>query len=155
MTTRSSLFRDHGAILLAGCVLLLVGIVLQPTAGALQDDPIPPGPVTLPAGATHQNSAIGTTMAGNGMIVATAIDMTGSNVLYVIDTNTRQLAVYQANGGSDSTQSIRLVGARKIDLDLQLVSYNDKSKPEVQYRALEKQFDDVPTGTSGSGKKKP
>jgi hypothetical protein len=155
MTTRTSPLRDHGAILLAGCLLLLVGIVLQPTAGALQDDPFPQNPVPLPPGATHQNSAIGTVMAGNGMIAATAIDMTGSNVLYVLDTNTRQLAVYQANGGSDSTQSIRLVGARKIDLDLQLVGFNDKSKAEVQYGALEKQFDDVPATPGAANKKKP
>ena len=144
MTTRPSLLRDHGGILLAGSLLLLLGIVLQPRAGALQDDPIPQTPAPLPPGATHQVSGIGTAMSGNGMIAATAIDMTGSNVLYVLDTNARQLAVYQANGGSDSMQSLKLIGARKIDLDLQLQSFNDKSKKDVQYPELEKQFQTLP-----------
>jgi hypothetical protein len=151
MTTRPSLFRDHGGILLAGSLLLLVGIVLQPSAGALQDDPPPQtSPPPLPPGATHQVSGIGTAMSGNGMIAATAIDMTGSNVLYVLDTNSRQLAVYQANGGSDTMQSLKLIGARRIDLDLQLQSFNDKSKKDVQYAELEKQFQTIPVAPAPS-----
>jgi len=148
MTTRPSLLRDHGGILLAGSLLLLIGLVLQPRAGAVQDDPVPQTPQPLPPGATHQVSGIGTAMSGNGMIAATAIDMTGSNVLYVLDTNSRQLAVYQANGGSDTMQSLKLIGARKIDLDLQLESFNDKSKEEVKYPALEKRFQALPVGPS-------
>jgi hypothetical protein len=136
-----NLLKDHGAILLAGCLLLLAGVVLQPSAGALQDEnntgtpaQIPP----LPPGATNRIPAIATAMAGNGMIAVTGIDLTGSSVLYLVDTNAKQLAVYQASGGSDSMQGVKLVGARKIDLDLQLEGLNDKS--QYSYEDLEKRF---------------
>jgi hypothetical protein len=46
--------------------------------------------------------------------------------------------VYQANGGSESTQGLKLVGARRIDLDLQLYGFNDQS--EYSYEELQKRF---------------
>ena len=72
------------------------------------------------------------------MIAVTGTDLTGSSILYLIDTENRQLAIYQATGGSEATQGVRLVGARKIDLDLQLVGFNDKS--QYTYEELEKRF---------------
>ncbi|MEC8652069.1 MAG: hypothetical protein VXY92_05875, partial [Planctomycetota bacterium] len=63
----------------------------------------------------------------------------GTQVLYLIDTNTRQLAVYEARGGSEGNRRVVLVGARRIDLDLQLPSYNDRS--EYEYDDLKKLFD--------------
>ncbi len=60
----------------------------------------------------------------------------GTSVLYVIDSKRRQLAVYEAKGGTQSKLS--LIAARRIDLDLQLVGYNDESGDEVKYWALKK-----------------
>ena len=82
----------------------------------------------------------GTADSNGSMIAVTGIDLTGSSILYLIDTERRQLAIYQASGGTDSMQGIKLVGARKIDLDLQLEGYNDKS--EYSYEELEKKFAD-------------
>ena len=72
------------------------------------------------------------------MIAVTGIDITGASVLYIIDTINPHLAVYQASGGSGSSQGIKLVGARKIELDLMLDGLNDKS--EFKYKDLEEQF---------------
>ena len=49
------------------------------------------------------------------MIAVTGVDVTGSSILYLIDTESRHLAVYQAQGGASGTQQIKLVGARNID----------------------------------------
>ncbi len=152
---RTGSIHDHGAILLAGCLLLLAGIALQPTAGALQDEntgtTVPQVP-QLPAGATNRLPAIATAMSGNGMIAVTGIDLTGSSILYLVDTNAKQLAVYQASGGSESMQGIKLVGARKIDLDLQLEGLNDKS--QYSYEDLEQRFQEN-ARVLGGQKKKP
>ena len=59
-------------------------------------------------------------------------------MLFLIDTVNRQMAVYQAMGGSESTQGLKLVAARRIDLDLQLYGLNDKS--EYSYEELQKRF---------------
>ena len=89
----------------------------------------------------------------------------GTSVLYLIDTNNQQLAVYEARGGSAGQRRVVLVGARRIDLDLQLPSYNDRS--EYEYDDLKKLFDrrgkknpapttglsgDPSSGDPGSGK---
>ena len=80
----------------------------------------------------------GTADSNGSMIAVTGIDLTGSSILYLVDTESKQLAVYQASGGTDSTQSIKLVGARRIDLDLQLYGFNDKS--EFSFEDLERKF---------------
>ena len=74
-----------------------------------------------------------------GVRAVTGIDVTGSSILYVIDTQHRQLAVYQANSGSASTMGLRFVAGRNIDLDLQVWGYNDKS--EHSYRQMVEQFE--------------
>ena len=77
------------------------------------------------------------------MIAVTGTDVTGSSILYLVDTESKQLAIYQANGGGKSTQGVRLVGARRIDLDLQLLGFNDKTKDgdtDLPYSVLEAQF---------------
>jgi len=76
--------------------------------------------------------------SSDGMLAVTGSYGVGTSVLYVIDTATRQLAVYEARGGSRSTRRLTLVGARRIDLDLKLHGYNDES--EYPYAALEKMF---------------
>ena len=81
----------------------------------------------------------GATADSNGsMIAVTGTDMTGAMVLYVIDTESKHLAVYQASAGAKSSQGIKLVAARKIGLDLELDGYNDKS--EYKYKDLRDQF---------------
>ena len=83
-------------------------------------------------------SGFATADSNNRMIAVTGIDLTGASILYVIDTENPHVAVYQATGGSQSTQGIRLVGARRIDLDLALDGLNDKS--EYSYKDLEGKF---------------
>ena len=80
----------------------------------------------------------GQASSGNGMVAVTGSYGVGTSVLYLIDTETKQLAVYQASGGTKSLRGVELVGARRIDLDLQLEGYNDKS--EYSYAELDKQF---------------
>jgi hypothetical protein len=93
-----------------------------------------------PQSAFQTSGAYGTADSNDRMIAVTGVDLTGSSILYVIDTQARQLAVYQANGGGSATQNVKLVGARRIDLDLQLYGYKDES--EHSYEALEKKFVD-------------
>jgi hypothetical protein len=83
------------------------------------------------------------------MVAVTGIDLTGSSILYLVDTKNRQLAIYQATGGTSSMQGVKLVGARRIDLDLQLEGYNDKS--EYSFEELEKRFGQI----GGAGAPKP
>ncbi|WP_145064805.1 hypothetical protein [Engelhardtia mirabilis] len=92
------------------------------------------GTVSVP----YQMPAYATGDSNGAMIAVTGVDLTGSSVLYLVDTESKQLACYQATGGSSSTQGLKLIGARRIDLDLQLHGFRDKS--EYSYRDLEKQF---------------
>lgn len=100
--------------------------------GGNQGTQPPPPQVVQGLGAIANSDSNGT------MIAVTGTDLTGSCVLYLIDTETKQLAVYQATGGTKSLRGVELVGARRIDLDLALEGYNDKS--EYSYGELEKQF---------------
>ena len=129
----------QAAVLLLGgfvgglCATSLVGVDAAPSAA--------PATVLLPQDTGGGLPAIPTfaTADSNGsMIAVTGVDITGSSVLYLIDTEREQLACYQATGGASSTQGVKLVGARRIDLDLQLHGYNDDS--EYDYRALEREF---------------
>lgn len=103
-----------------------------------QDDPVSQVPRPVPMGAG------GMSADSNGrMIAVTGVDITGQSVLYLVDTIDKQLAVYQASGGAQGTQSIRLVGARRIDLDLQLDGLNDKTTVDgrpLKYSDLERAF---------------
>jgi hypothetical protein len=128
----------HGTILLAGCALAIVGLALEPKAGPQVTGGGTSGGGTNPAGSLPTLPATATADSNRQMIAVTGTDLTGSSILYLIDTENRQLAIYQASGGSEATQGVRLVGARKIDLDLQLVGFNDKS--QYTYEELEKRF---------------
>ena len=77
------------------------------------------------------------------MIAVTGVDITGVSVLYLIDTKSKHLAVYQASGGAGGTQGVKLVGARDISLDLQMDGFNDKTEYKgrsLTHKDLEKQF---------------
>ncbi len=81
----------------------------------------------------------GSAASANGILAVTGSYGVGTSVLYLIDTNTKQLAVYEARGGSPNSRRLFLVGARRIDLDLQLEGYNDES--EFSYQALKREFE--------------
>jgi hypothetical protein len=132
--------KTYGLVLCAGFALAAVGLAIGPRAPAPQGDP-PPPPVTGEPLPTFP--VTGMSDSNGSMIAVTGIDMTGTSILYLVDTQSRQLAVYQANGGTDSMQGLKLVGARRIDLDLQLYGYNDKS--EYSYEDLKKKFTDSTT----------
>ena len=130
----------------------------------------PPAPVTQPVEPGQPAPIVysedgGGSSANNGFIAVTGSYGIGTSVLYLIDTNSQQLAVYEARGGSAGQRRVVLVGARRIDLDLQLPSYNDRS--EYEYDDLKKLFDrrgkknrapttglsgDPSSGDPGSGK---
>lgn len=114
-------------ILLVGLALALLGITAESRP---QTQGAPFTPPTLPSYATSDS---------NGrMIAVTGIDVTGGSLLYLVDTVSRQLAVYQATGGTSSTMNVKFVGARNIDLDLQVDGYNDKS--EFSFKELSERF---------------
>jgi len=110
-------------VLLAGGLLAALGYALG------QDGGVPGGQTVVPT-----SPGGGTADSNGSMIAVTGTDMTGAMVLYVIDTETKHLAVYQASAGAKSSQGIRLVAARRIGLDLELDGYNDRS--EHSYKEL-------------------
>jgi hypothetical protein len=96
----------------------------------------PPPQQKLPD--TILNSGFGTADSNGRMIAVTGMDVTGASILYLIDTESRHISVYQAQGGTASTASIKWVGGRNIDLDLQVDGFNDKS--EISYKDLSRRF---------------
>lgn len=109
------------------------GPVNPPPAPAL---PTPPGPAAEPPIVYSEDS--GHAASANGFVAVTGSYGVGTSVLYLIDTVNRQLAVYEARGGSAEQRRVVLVGARRIDLDLQLRGYNDRS--EYEYDQLQDLF---------------
>ncbi len=96
--------------------------------------PPPPPDPTPGAGTTGAEPAVvyseegGHSASANGFVAVTGSYGVGTSVLYLVDTVNRQLAVYEARGGSAEQRRVVLVGARRIDLDLQLEGYNDRSE---------------------------
>lgn len=117
-------------ILVAGLALVGLGVV----AGAQIDGPTSPN-----ASQAAMTGAFGTADSNRRMIAVTGHDVTGGSLLFLVDTEARQLAVYTAQGGTQSTSEVRFVGARRIDLDLQVDGYNDKSK--YSFKDLEEEFE--------------
>lgn len=122
-----------GGLLVAGLALAALGFARapqNPPPTATQQTQTQP-PLT-PASSTADSN--------NRMIAVTGVDITGASILYLVDTVNYHLAIYQASGGASSSQGVKLVGARRIDLDLQLDGWNDKS--DYSYKDLRKQFVD-------------
>ena len=74
----------------------------------------------------------------------TGVDVTGQSILYLVDTEAKQICAYQASGGGSSTQGIRFVGARRIELDLELDGFNDKTESNgkpLSYKDLARMFE--------------
>ena len=141
---------DGAAPTFAGNVLHAQG------RGPSNPPPVQPQP-TRPAAAAPvvYPEDSGQASSANGFLAVTGSYGVGTSVLYVIDTVNRQLAVYEARGGGPDMRRIVLVGARKMDLDLMLEGYNDRS--EYDYRKLRTVFEkrgsrdpDVTTGLEGS-----
>lgn len=113
--------------------LLLVGLV--GAVGYL----LGRGAAPLHANSTLKENADGATAnSNNKMIAVTGPYQQGVSLLYLIDTESKQLAVYEARGGSRSSGRINFVGARRLDLDLRLEGYHDDS--EFSFADLAAQF---------------
>ncbi len=104
------------------------------------------GSTSAQAGTPMPGLGGGGTADSNGrMIAVTGVDLTGSSVLYLVDTVSGQLCAYQASGGARSSQGVRLLGARNISLDLKLDGFNDRTESEgrpLGYKDLERMFRD-------------
>ena len=86
--------------------------------------------------------AQGTADQNADMIAVTGTYASGASVLYVIDTKSRNLAVYETRNG----RSLRLVAARKIDYDLRVDRFHDESEEAAQVPSLRKdwqRFDEI------------
>lgn len=134
-----------GAVFLLGQWLPLPSGLSTSTLQAQGRAPVNPPPPKPTRSETTGSPEIvytetgGSSASANGFVAVTGSYGVGTSVLYVLDTVSRQLAVYEARGGSSEQRRLVLVGARKIDLDLQIESYNDRS--EFDYPRLRKLFD--------------
>lgn len=132
---KSSLYDTHGWLLAAGVLLAAIGLWRAPAQGS--------GGSTGEQGEETQTlppiAMAATADSNNRMIAVTGTDITGASILYVVDTVSYQLAVYQAVGGSESSQGVKLVGARRIDLDFKVDGYKDRS--QFTYKKLREEFD--------------
>ena len=146
-----------------GAAFLLGQLFSGPTSGVSAQGRGPVNPPTAPGPKPPETASQpivyheegGGASGANGFVAVTGSYGVGTSVLYLIDTENRQLAVYEARGGSTEQRRIVLVGARKIDLDLKLHGYNDRS--EYEYDDLQKLFErrdkkdrSVKTGLEGS-----
>lgn len=124
--------RPSGAslLLLAGAALAAVGLARAPQGGGNNNNQGQTTAVPMLAGGTTADS-------NNRMVAVTGIDVTGASILFLVDTERRHLAVYQASGAG-SNQGVRFVGARNIELDLELDGYNDKS--DYSFKRLREEF---------------
>lgn len=123
---------QRGWLVVAGFALAAIGFTFAPQG----QEPTTPAVPPLPG-----SSAFGTVDSNGRMIAVTGIDLTGAAILYVIDTENPHIAVYQAQGGSASSQGIKLVAARNITLDLQLDGFNDQS--QYSFKQLQEKFRDA------------
>jgi hypothetical protein len=120
------------AIAIGACGLLVgaIGWARGPQGGS---NP-PPSEVTQPPPTLGSGA---TADSNQRMIAVTGVDVTGASVLYLVDTQKMRLAVYQASS-TGSSQGVRFVGARRIELDMELDGFHDNS--EYSYKALKDKF---------------
>ena len=121
--------QNPGWILVSGLALLSLGLVARS-----QETPTEPRTQALPF-----LGGYGAADSNGSMIAVTGIDVTGGSLLYLVDTVGRHISVYSATGGTNSTMNIKWVGARNIDLDLQVDGYNDDS--QYKYKELASRFE--------------
>jgi len=132
------------AVLLCGVALAAIGFAASPQGGTT-----PP-----PTQASQSVPVLGgsaTADSNQRMVAVTGVDVTGASVLYLIDTVMMRLCVYQASS-TGGNQGVRFVGARRIELDVELNGYNDRS--QYNYAALLEEFEKKklvsPAGASGA-----
>ena len=92
--------------------------------------------VVVLSGQTQSAHGRYSTDGNNEMIAVTGEYGNGTSVLYVIDTKTRQMAVYRSFNG----KSVELVAARRIEHDLKLLSFHDRSDEHLHPLILEKNY---------------
>ncbi len=131
-----STYDSHGWLLAAGALFAAIGLWREPVQGSGSDDNGTSSTQTPTA--TPPVAMAATADSNNRMIAVTGTDITGASILYLVDTLNDQLAVYQAVGGGESTQGVKFVGARRIDLDLKVDGYKDRS--EFSYKKLRDEF---------------
>ena len=71
--------------------------------------------------ALGQSTPGGTANSNNVMIAVTGTIGSGVSVLWIVDTEQRQLAVYRSKGG----KTIELVAARNIEWDLKVDQFHE------------------------------
>src|SRR5689334_1383868 len=113
--------RSPGWILASGLALLALGLASEGRSQGSDTPTTPPTTAAVPPA-----TGFGTADSNGRMIAVTGVDLTGGSLLYLIDTESRHLSVYQASGGTKSTMNLKWVGARNIDLDLSVDGWNDK-----------------------------
>ena len=121
-----------------GCFLAAAGVLRESAQTQNQQPPAQTQPTATLPSVTMTGQGGGNADSNDRMIAVTGTDITGSSILYVIDSRDPHIAVYQAAGGSQSMNMIRLVAARRIDLDLRLDGFNDKS--QHSFKDLEQAF---------------
>jgi len=154
---RNTFLDGQAALLLVGSALLAVGLALPGNASLASraapqstgGDEDGPSPATQADPRRTPFASLGNADSNGQMIAVTGIDLTGTSILYLVDTEKKQLAIYQATGGTESMQGVKLVGARRIDLDLQLEGFNDRS--QYPYEELEQRFAKI-RGGAATGK---
>lgn len=80
--------------------------------------------------------ADGTSNSNQDMIAVTGEYGNGTSVLYLVDTKTRNLAVYKSMNGND----VQLVAARRIEYDLKIEEFHDKTNAGCRVRELETNY---------------
>jgi hypothetical protein len=126
-------------VLLGLCTFAAFGWARGPQGGG--------APPTTQASPIFSGGA--TADSNEAMIAVTGTDVTGASVLYLVDTQRMRLAVYQA-ASTGQNMGVRFVGARRIELDMELNGYNDNS--EYSFNELEQQFVEKGLIPSASGK---
>jgi hypothetical protein len=116
----------------AGLLVLGLGLVAR-SQSTDPPNPLPTLPTYVPV-----SGGFGTADSNGTMIAVTGVDVTGGSLLFLIDTQSRNLSVYSAQSGSASQSEVKWVGARNIDLDLQVDGFNDKST--IVYKELKRRF---------------
>jgi hypothetical protein len=91
----------------------------------------------------------GTGSSNNGFIAVTGSYGVGTSVLYLVDTVNKHLSVYEARGGTQSMRRLVWVGARRIDLDLDVLGYRDES--EYTFKELDDMFAHRRNAAEGGG----
>lgn len=102
--------------------------------------------VVLVAGVNDRPAFGRSTDSNSSMIAVTGEYGNGTSVLYVIDTETRHMAVYRSLNG----QGVSLVAARRIEHDLKLVDYRDNSSEGFSPLELERNYLKFRDRTPGS-----